>query len=121
MSRRWINSVDVEVDPVKGSILTDQSSPATFIGGTRTVPASATPQPLVATPTPCRFVWIGARVDNFGNPQNQYPCFVGDAAGQNIPVMPSNYEGLVIRVDDAAKVFVRVVTNNSGVVYRIFA
>src|SRR5690606_28839841 len=102
-------------------ILTDQASPGTFIGGTKTVPLPSTPQPLVATPTPCRFVWIGARVDNVGNPQNYYPCFIGDATSQNIPVMPSNFEGLVIRVDDAAKVFVRVVSSNNGVVYRIFA
>lgn len=121
MSRRWINSIDVEFDPIKGSILIDQASPGTFIGGTKTVPSSATPQPLVATPTPCRFVWIGARVDNNGSPLNAYPCFVGDASNQNIPVMPANFEGVVLRVDDAAKVFVRVVSGGSGVVYRLFA
>ena len=121
MSRRWINSLDVEYDPLKGSILTDQASPSTLSGGTKTVASSATPQPLVATPTPCRFVWVAARMDNYGNPQNTYPCFIGDAASQNITVMPSNYEGLVIRVDDASKVYVRVASGGSGVVYRIFA
>lgn len=121
MSRRWINSLDVEYDPVKGAILTDQASPATFVGGTKIVASAATPQALVATSTPCRFVWVAARIDNYGNPQNYYPCFIGDAASQNIPVMPSNYEGLVLRVDDASKVFVRVVSGGNGVAYRIFA
>lgn len=120
MAKRWINSLDVEVGP-NGVPLFDVAGCSSFIGGTKTVPSSTTPQPLVATSTPCRFVWIGARVDNYGNPLNSQPVFVGDAAGQNIPVMPSNYEGLVIRIDDATKVYVRVVTNNTGVAYRIFA
>ena len=120
MAKRWINSMDVEVSP-SGSPLFDIAGCTAFAGGTKTVPSSATPQPLVATATPCRFVWVGARVDNYGNPLNSYPCFIGDAAGQNIPVMPSNYEGLVIRIDDASKVYLKVVVNNQGVVYRIFA
>jgi len=120
MSRRWINSLDVEYDPVKGSILTDQASPATFVGGTRTA-NSGSPQKIVATATPCRFVWIGARVDDYGNPLNSQPVFVGDSAGQNIPVMLANYEGLVIRIDDASKLYVRAVNWGEGVAYRIFA
>lgn len=120
MAKRWINSMDVEVSP-SGAPLFDVAGCTSLIGGTKTVPSSATPQPLVATSTPCRFVWIGARMDNYGNPQNYYPCFVGDSANQNIPIMPSNYEGLIIRVNDAVKVFVRVVSSNQGVVYRIFA
>ena len=121
MSRRWINSLDVEFDPLKGSILTDQASPTTLVGGTRIVASAGTPQALVAATTPCRFVWIAARTDNNGNPLNGFPCFIGDAAGQNIPVMPSNYEGLAIRIDDASKVFVRVASGGDGVAYRIFA
>ena len=120
MAKRWINSVDVEVTAA-GALLTDLAGCTTLAGGTKLVPSSATPQPLVAVSTPCRFVWVGARVDNYGNPLNYYPCFVGDSANQNIPVMPSNYEGLVIRISDASKVYVRVVTSNTGVVYRIFA
>lgn len=120
MTRRWIHSLDVEYDPVRGTILTDQPSPSAFAGGTKTVSSSAAPEPLVAASTPCRFVWIAARVDSDGLPQNQSPCFVGDAANQNIPIMMSNYEGLVIRIDDASKIHVRVSVNGEGVVYRIF-
>jgi len=49
MARRWINSLDVEFDSLKGTILTDQASPASLVGGTKTVSPAATPQPLVAT------------------------------------------------------------------------
>ena len=120
MAKRWINSADVEVTPA-GALLTALAGCTTLAGGTKTVPSASTPQPLVAASTPCRFVWVGARVDNYGTPLNSYPCFVGDSANQNIPVMPSNYEGVVIRIDDASKLFVKVTVNNNGVVYRIFA
>ncbi len=120
MAKRWINSMDVEVSP-SGAPLFDMAGCTTFVGGTKTVASTATPEKLVPTVTPCRFVWIGARVDTYGNPINTRPCFVGDSANQNIPVMPSNFEGVVIRIDDASKVFVKVGVNNQGVVYRIFA
>ena len=120
MARRWLNSVDVEVSP-SGAPQFDIAGCTSFAGGTKTVPSAGTPQPLVATPTPCRFVWVGARVDNYGNPQNTRPCFVGDSANQNIPILPSNYEGVVIRIDDASKLYVKVGINNQGVVYRVFA
>lgn len=120
MARRWLNSIDVEVSP-NGAPLFDVAGCTSFIGGTKTVPSAGTPQALVASSTPCRFVWIGARVDNNGNPQNTAPCFIGDSANQNISILPSNYEGVMIRIDDAVKVFVRVVVNNQGVVYRVFA
>jgi len=35
--------------------------------------------------------------------------------------MPSNFEGLIIRIDDAGKVYVRVAGSGNGVAYRIFA
>jgi hypothetical protein len=120
MAKRWINSMDVEVG-ANGAPLFDLAGCTTIAGGTKTVPSTSTPQPLVATATPCRFVWVGARVDAYGNPLNTRPCFVGDLANQNVPVMPSNYEGVVIRIDDASKLYVKVGINNQGVVYRVFA
>jgi hypothetical protein len=120
MAKRWINSLDVEVGP-NGAPLFDMAGCTSFVGGTKTVLSTTAPQALVAASTPCRFVWVGARVDTYGNPMNTRPCFVGDAASQNIPVMPSNFEGVVIRIDDANKVFVKVGVANQGVVYRIFA
>ena len=120
MAKRWIHSLDVEVGE-SGAPLFDLAGCVTLAGGTKTVPSASTPQPLVATATPCRFVWVGARVDTYGNPLNTRPCFVGDQASQNIPVMPSNYEGVVIRIDDASKLYVKVGINNQGVTYRVFA
>jgi len=120
MAKRWINSMDVEVSP-SGAPQFDIAGCTSFAGGTKTVSSTGTPEPLVATSTPCRFVWVGARVDNSGNPLNGYPCFIGDSANQNIPVMPSNFEGLIIRIDDAGKVYVRVAGSGNGVAYRIFA
>ncbi len=120
MTRRWLNSVDVEVGE-NGAPLFDVAGCATLAGGTKTVASVSTPEPLVATSTPCRFVWLGARVDGDGNPLNTKPCFVGDSADQNIPILPSNYEGVVIRIDDASKLYVKVGVNNQGVVYRVFA
>jgi len=120
MAKRWINSLDLEVGP-NGVPVFDVAGCWSFVGGTKLVPSAATPQPLVAASTPCRLVWIGARVDNDGGPLNTHPCFIGDAADQNIPLMPGNYEGLVLRIDDASKVYVRVVVGGQGVVYRVFA
>ena len=120
MAKRWINSMDVEVG-TNGAIMFNVAGCSSFAGGTRTVASITTPQPLVAASTPCQFVWIGARVDSNGNPQNTKPCFIGDSSNQNIPIMPSNFEGVVIRIDDASKVFVKVGAGNQGVVYRIFA
>ena len=120
MAKRWINSLDVEVGP-NGAPLFDMAGCVSFVGGTKTVSSTTTPQALVTTSTPCRFVWVGARVDAYGNPLNTRPCFVGDASNQNVPVMPSNYEGVVIRIDDASKLYVKVGVNNQGVVYRVFA
>jgi len=82
---------------------------ASFIGGTKTVPSSARRRRWWLRQKPRQFVWVGARVDNNGNPQNTAPCFIGNSANQNIPIPPSNYGGVVTRIDDAVKVFVRVV------------
>ena len=120
MAKRWINSMDVEVG-ANGAPLFDVAGCSSFVGGTKTVSSTTTPQALVAASMPCRFVWIGARVNTDGNPVNTKPCFIGDSVNQNIPVLPSNFEGLVIRIDDASKLYVKVGVNNQGVVYRVFA
>jgi len=120
MTRRWLNSMDVEVGE-NGAPLFDMAGCASFVGGTKTVASSATPEALVAASTPCRLVWIGARIDDNGNSLNTTPVFIGDSNSQNIPVMSTNYEGFVIRINDAQKVFVRATTNGEGVAYRILA
>ena len=92
----------------------------TFIGGTKTVSASATPEKLVALSTPCNGVWIGAR-HTAGVASNTREVLIGDSATQNMPIMPTNFEGYFIPINDAAEVYVKVAVNGEGVVYRIFA
>jgi len=119
MTRKWINSADVEVSAA-GAVLTDAAGCSSMVGGTKIVALAATPEKLVANPTPCRRVRIMSRVDANGLPLNTKPCFVGDSAGQNIPVMVSNYEGVIVPIDDASKVYVKAGANGEGVNYRIF-
>ncbi len=120
MTKRWLNSVDVDIAS-NGAPLFDVAGCASFTGGTKTVTLAGTPESLVTESTPCRFVWIGARVDADGNPLNTKPVFIGDSANQNIPVMPSNYEGIVIRINDASKFYIKAEVNGQGIAYRIFA
>ena len=119
MARRWINSADVEISD-GGAVAVLSAAPSTFVGGTKTIAAAATPEKLVTASTPCRFVWVGARCDANGAAQNTKPCFVGDADGQSIPVMAANFEGFFLPIDDASKIYVKAGVNGDGVVYRIF-
>jgi len=127
MTRRWLQSADVEIDEATGALLVQGDvgstvkSPTSLAGGTKTVAFGGVPEPLVESSAPCQFVWAGARVDDYGASQNMGPCFVGDAAVQNIPVMMANYEGIVIRIDNAAKLYVRATNDGDGVVSRFFA
>lgn len=123
MARRWIQTADVEIDPETGALLVaaDVQPASAITTGTKTVASAATPEPLVAVSTPCRAVWLGARVSATGVALNIKPVFIGGAASQHIPVMPNNPEGLVIAIDDASKLRVKVGTNGEGVNYAILA
>ena len=89
-------------------------------GGTKAVAAAATAEVLASESTPCRWVWLGARVDADGNALNTKPCFIGDSAGQNIPLLTNDFAGVTIQIDDAAKLYVKVGVDGEGVAYRIF-
>ena len=124
MARKWLGSADIEINTATGAILVDGSGvplPSSLAGGSKTLAAAAAAQPLVGQPTPCQAVWIGPRVDGDGVALNTKPCFIGDSQSQNIPILPDNAEGLILRIDDAAKLFVKAGVNGEGVVYRIFA
>ena len=127
MTRRWLQSADVEIDEASGALLVrgDDSittaPPGSMAGGTKTVAAAATPEPLVSTPTPCRCVWIGPPCNADGIGTNTKPVFLGDSDNQNMPLLPSSTSGVVLSIDDAGKVFVKVGADGEGVVYRIFA
>ena len=122
MARRWLHTVDVETDE-NGSPLVEKAlkTPTSLAGGTKNVASAATPEPLVAEAAPCRFVWLGAPVDGDGVAVNTKCVFVGDADNQNIPLMPSNFEGVVVQIDDASKLYLKAGVNGEGLAYRIFA
>jgi hypothetical protein len=127
MTRRWLNSADVEINEETGAILVESDSsggtapPTSMIGGTKTVALAGTPQALVATSTPCRSVWIGPLCNTDGVGTNTKPVFLGNSVNQNIPLLPSSISGVVLSIDDANKIFVKVGVNGEGVAYRIFA
>ena len=127
MTRRFLQSADVEIDPTTGAILvrgdssTSTAPPSSLAGGTKTVVAAATPEPLVAVSTPCRCVWVGPPCDADGVGTNTKPGFLGDSVNQNMPLLPNSVSGVVLSIDDASKLHVRVGIDGEGVVYRIFA
>ncbi len=127
MTRRWLNSVDVEIDEATGAILvrgdssTTTAPPGSLTGGMKTIASAGTPEPLVATPTPCRCVWIGPPCDADGLGTNSKPVLLGDQQNQNMPLLPNSVSGVVLSIDDASKVYVKVGIDGEGVAYRIFA
>ena len=127
MTRRWLQSADIEIDPTTGALLvrgdsgTTTAPPSSLVGGTKTVAAAGTPEPLAGTSTPCRCVWIGPLCNADGVGTNTKPVFLGDSNNQNMPLLPSSVSGVVLSIDDANKVYVKVGANGEGVAYRIFA
>jgi hypothetical protein len=127
MTRRWLQSADVEINEATGALAVEGDVNATTVlptslsGGEKTVATAGAAEPLVATSTPCQFVWIGARVGDDGVASNSGACFIGNATKQHIPITKANFEGVIIHIDDAAKLYVRAVNSGDGVVYHIFA
>lgn len=127
MTRRWLSSADVEIDPATGALLVRGDSSTTtapstsMVGGTKTVASANTPEAIVASPTPCRCVWIGPLCNSDGVGTNTKPVFLGDSGNQNMPLLPSSVSGVVLSIDDASKVYVKVGADGEGVAYRIFA
>ena len=128
MTRRWLGSADVEIDPASVALLVkgdlgggSVTPPTSLVGGTKTVASAAVAEPLVAVPTPCRCVWVAPVCDADGAGTNTKPVFLGDAANQNMPLAPTSISGVVLAIDDASKVFVKAGADGEGVVYRVFA
>ena len=120
MAKKWINTASLEISE-NGVLSVAMSTNSSLPGGTKTVADAATPEKLVSDVSPCRLVWIGAPVDANGLPQNTLPVFIGDCADQNIPIISANYEGMVIGIDDASKLYIKTSADGEGVVFRIFA
>jgi hypothetical protein len=126
VTRRWLQSADVDVDESTGAILVRGDSsitttpPSSLAGGTKAVVAAGIPEPLVAASTPCRCIWIGPLCDADGVGINTKPVFLGDSANQNMPLLPNSVSGVVLAIDDATKVYVKVGADGEGVAYRVF-
>ena len=120
MVRRFIQSADIEIDELTGALLVAGESASAITSGQKTGTAGVAVA-LVAASTPCRFVWVGARVDSNGNALNTKPVFVGGSGGQYIPVMPNGVEGMVIQIDDAVKLYIKPGVTGQGVSYAVFA
>lgn len=118
-NRKWSQAATLAVDNVDGSLLTAIRPPTSFRGGVKVVGEAAAPEPLVVESTPCSFVWIAAPLDDDGQQTNATAVFVGDSETQNMPLLPGNYRGVVIRIDDASKLYVRSAAAGEAVVYRI--
>ena len=127
MTRRFLQSADVEIDPTTGALLvrgdsdTTTAPPTSLVGGTKIIASAGTPEPLVGVSTPCRCVWIGPLCDSSGVGTNTKPVFLGDVNNQNMPLLPSSVSGVVLSIDDASKVYVKVGADGEGLAYRIFA
>ena len=119
MTRRAMISADVATT-ASGLAVTGPPIES-LAGGTKTVTSAATPEKLLASSRPCRAVWFGAPMDANGDATNTKPVFIGDADSQNIPIVTSNFEGIVISIDDAGKLYVKVGADGEGVVYRVLA
>jgi len=120
MTRQWVQSASIEVDPANGAWLVATAPPTSMVGGTRTAPTTAA-RKLVTAVTPCKFVWIGARVDAAGALQNTALVMIGDQGSQNMPILATNIDGFLIQIDDASKVYIKPTVAGEGVAYRIFA
>jgi hypothetical protein len=99
-----------------------------FSGGTKAGATTVATQ-LIATATPCRRLWIGPRRNLTtgtvgstlkGAVFNTDVVFIGDSAGQNLPIQTTS-DGVVIAIDDASKIWIRAVVSAEGVDYRILA
>lgn len=119
MKKHWIQNANVMIDPGSGSVLVNVTAPGSFAGGTMVPAQAGVGEALVADIETSHFVWVAAPMDNDGNATNSKPIFLGDAGGQNMPLKPGNYRGVVIRIDDPRKLYVRSVVAGEGVVYRI--
>lgn len=91
-----------------------------IICGSKTVADIGTPETLVPAATSCKGVMIMAPCSALGVPANLMSAFVGDNTVQNIPIMSSNIEGVMIQIDDAHKLYVKVGVNGESVNYVIF-
>jgi len=108
------------------SYIRTENIAGSFSGGVLTIAAAATPQQITATSTKCQWVWVGAPVDADGVASNTKPVFIGESSDQSkvgtgpLPILPSNFEGFIIQIDDVSKLWVSAGVNGNKLHYRYF-
>ena len=90
--------------------------------GVKTVAATATPEALVASSTPCKRVWVGAPVDDDGVAVNTKVVRISGAGTASVgyAVLTTDHKGFYIPIADAADLTVRVAVNGEGISYVAF-
>jgi hypothetical protein len=92
-----------------------------MICGARAISSTSAPEPLVSAVTPCKFVWLGAPVDISTDMALNTRCIlIGTAAAQTIPLMPSNFEGHLLRLADASMLYLLGSVAGESVRFAIF-
>jgi len=114
------SGVNVSVNVEGGSGGGTDERYSTIICGVKTVSNPSTPEKLVASSTPCKAVWVGARCNENGVALNTKPCFLGGSSAQYITLRTDNFEGFTFKVSDATNIYVKVGASGEGVFYAIF-
>ncbi len=115
------NRINPATEETLENLVTTNSPPDVILSGEKTVALAATPEQLVATSTPCKFVWIGAPVTQAtGAAVNTKLALIGDSNSQTIPLVQSNFEGFTIVISDASGIHINIGVNGESVRYAIF-
>ena len=122
--KQWIQAATVRTED--GALAITAAPPSTFAGGSKVPAEAGVAEPLVDTPTPCRFVWVGVPLmAELPEPPsttwaaNSCPVLLGDQHNQNLPLTPHTFRGVVIHICDASLIYVRSFAQGDGVEYRI--
>lgn len=97
-----------------------------FAGGVLTISDKDVPQQITSSSTKCQWVWVGAPVDANGVATNGKPIFIGESSNQSkvgtgpLPILPSNFEGFIIQIDDVSKLWISAGANGEKLHYRYF-
>lgn len=122
-----LNAAGTPINPAtseaQASLLAAVSGIEQIDEGNKVVAASATPEALVASSTPCKFVRISAPVTvATGLAVNTKIALVGvtGANKRKIKIHPSDIDGVDIPCTDAADIFVEVGVDGESVDYTVF-
>ena len=114
---------DLQIAATEAQIATTEAvaTPSVIVADAKQVTSTTAPEALVADSTPCKMVWIGAPCDANGAAINTKTAFIGSITTQNIPLLPTNFEGYTFQVSNAATIYIDIGANNESVNYAIFS